>query len=178
LFHFDYRKAISFALSLFFLLTDHMAKDAIKLLPKSPFERRRKLWYMDRVSYQYDGDDGYDPWEVTKPGTCSICKDLDPIGQNGRFGVFGGGELSVTRLVSEFPQSAANTGCRFCHLLAEGIASQAEDLVAQNAMVWLSAKVGGCVLVSEDTVAKKFEDKIVLEFYSPKGIQIASSTFV
>jgi hypothetical protein len=45
-------------------------------------------------------------------------------------------------------------------------------------MVWLSAKVGGCVLVSEDTVAKKFEDKIVLEFYSPKGIQMASSAFV
>ena len=165
-------------LSLFILLTDQMAKDAIKLLPKSPFERRRTLWYMDRISYQNDDDDS---WEVTKPGTCSICKNLDPIGQNGGFGGFGGfggGELSVTRLVSEFPQSAANTGCRFCHLLAEGIASQAEELVAQNAMVWLSAKVGGCVLVSEDTVAKKFEDKIVLEIYSPKGIQIASSTFV
>lgn len=162
-------------LSLFILLTDQMAKDAIKLLPKSPFERRRKLWYMDLGSFQNDDDDGYDPWEVTKPGTCSICKDLDPIGQNGGFVE---GELGVTRLVSEFPQSAANTGCRFCHLLAEGIASQAEGLVAHNAMVWLSAEVGGCVLVSEDMSLKKFEDNIVLEFYSPKGIQIASSIFV
>lgn len=155
-----------------------MYEDAIKLLPKSPFERRRELWYMDLGSSQNDDDGGCDPWEVTKPGTCSICKNLDRIGQNGGYGGFVEGELSVTRLVSEFPQSAANTGCRFCHLLAEGIASQAEDLVEQNAMVLLSAKVGGCVLVSEETIAKKFEDKIVLEFYSPTGIQIASSTFV